>query len=443
MSDYVPPADGIEGRCTEAWCSNQVIESFRIAFEVFLDRAETAEIFVDLLDCGNWIHTPPRIKHKPGDRPSSYNDKPLLREVLRFWQDVGGIANADQITRWLDRSREEISELKREGKPEAAEARRAKYLGDLCQAYQIQVQMTRRSGHEIHYRHSHRVQSSGRLYEPGLQACSNLMKDFAFSLSDREIYNYDLKDSQLRILLRVIDIVNSLSPGETSKIDKSVLQEYLERDRSEHMQAAGLNPDFRKDVKLYKRVVTSLQFGAPLPGRFSVDVPSIQDLRKGRTSAITSAILLHSNRRTWRAIEIWKDLKPIVEPLARTVFKPLRAALRKELPRYRNEEFDVLLQVKSGRGGKVVRNACGCTMRISNNSLSAAEGRRVLAFLTQGAEAALIHGITLHCAELDGVSPLSNQHDGLVTDGEIPEDVIAEEAQRLGLEEVVLRHKGF
>ena len=59
-----------------------------------------------------------------------------------------------------------------------------------------------------------------------------------------------------------------------------------------------------------------------------------------------------------------------------------------------------------------LRNACGMDFQVEG-------ARRAAAFILQGREAAYIHHLTL-LSHAYGFTPISNQHDGLVTAGEVP-----------------------
>jgi hypothetical protein len=64
------------------------------------------------------------------------------------------------------------------------------------------------------------------------------------------------------------------------------------------------------------------------------------------------------------------------------------------------------------------------------------------AFYLQGVEAGYIHWITVLSKDF-GYTCLSNQHDGLVTIGEIPEEAREIAKQRSGLKYAVLEEKAF
>jgi hypothetical protein len=84
-----------------------------------------------------------------------------------------------------------------------------------------------------------------------------------------------------------------------------------------------------------------------------------------------------------------------------------------------------------------------CEMQFCLNSEKAGDRRRkAAAFILQGREAAYIHHLTLLANDY-GFTPISNQHDGLVTVGEIPKAAQLLARERSGFRYADLVEKAF
>ena len=84
-------------------------------------------------------------------------------------------------------------------------------------------------------------------------------------------------------------------------------------------------------------------------------------------------------------------------------------------------------------------NACGMTLCLDDEKPRDRK-RRAAAFILQGHEAAFIHRLTL-LGDQNSFVPVSNQHDGLVTLGKIPEAACTEAAKQSGLKYAFLDEK--
>jgi hypothetical protein len=77
-----------------------------------------------------------------------------------------------------------------------------------------------------------------------------------------------------------------------------------------------------------------------------------------------------------------------------------------------------------------------------NGQTTATTGRRLAAFLLQGSEAAFIFALTALAGQF-GYVVLANEHDGLVTVGEIPAQAVALARHLSGLDSAKLTEKPF
>jgi hypothetical protein len=91
---------------------------------------------------------------------------------------------------------------------------------------------------------------------------------------------------------------------------------------------------------------------------------------------------------------------------------------------------------------EVIENAAGQTLVLDRARPEHELKREAAAHMLQGQEAAYIHHLTLLAKDY-GFIAVSNQHDGLVTLGEVPDDAKALAAKLSGFEDAHLEEKPF
>ena len=254
-------------------------------------------------------------------------------------------------------------------------------------------------------------QMSGRITEVGgIQNASRPMKHAALAPLRRshDVRNYDFEASQPWHLVQEF---------EDHDVDASWLLTYLSGDKRDAAEKA-LGSRGVEQVDLWKRCVIGLVMGAALKRWIDEKLPRRPGQTVGSTPAITEHILAvyPDPDEAQRALDgIYAALRPLKDDLA---LWHRRMASEVKSGRYR----------VGGRGGNFVTNACGVTL--NTMPLSGWELTSTLsAFFLQGREAALVHHLTC-LGETYGYEPLSNQHDGLIVRGEIP-DAAVEEAKTL------------
>lgn len=258
-----------------------------------------------------------------------------------------------------------------------------------------------------HYTPSYTPQSSGRIGEQGggLQSCSKAMKEAAFS-DIIDIHNYDLRSSQGYVLLQELQLAG---------IDDTWLSAHLGPGMFEaRSEQVGLSK------KTYKKC-----FFATIMGAAHVWV------EKGYVGALQDAL-----------VEELKDVR-----LARQKFGELIAQLRplKELV---SKWTAWLLDDPSCPHRKVVErqevleSAAGQKLILDRSRSKKELQREAAAHILQGQEAAFIHHLTILAKDF-GFQPISNQHDGLVTIGTVPEEARRKAAQLAGLVFAFLEEKPF
>ena len=93
----------------------------------------------------------------------------------------------------------------------------------------------------------------------------------------------------------------------------------------------------------------------------------------------------------------------------------------------------------TGRGGRFVTNRVG--MRFYPEHFPKdARVRKLVAFVLQGYEAALVHTLTVLSKDY-GYMPIANEHDGLITIGEIPDEAFEEAKRQVGAVRGLLKEK--
>jgi hypothetical protein len=261
------------------------------------------------------------------------------------------------------------------------------------------------------YQPAYTVQMSGRVAHVGggLQSCSREMKEAAYA-GVPGLRNYDLKSSQPRILLQRL-----LEVPEEHRPDTSWIEAYLADPGAKYRfsQRAGVSVD------TWKSALCAVMMGASLPKQW--------DGSKGEVARLVG--MDHPGNENH-------------------VYQQLRAQLAElhgEIQRWHDYLIDHKLKTEafSSRGGRMIRNESG--RRLALSDLDKRRYRRrgqVAAFYLQGLEAAFIH--TLAGLENEfGYRVLANEHDGLVTLGEIPAEAVARAAASSGLLDPVLEEKLF
>lgn len=243
--------------------------------------------------------------------------------------------------------------------------------------------------------------STGRMYEiGGGQGLTREMKNAAYSLDN--VFNYDLRSSQLCILLE-------LSSNSLSEKSKEILLAYISGDKKqEFAERLGI------PINLWKKILLSTIFG----GNFNQQGGIYKDIKlwveeensKESTEEIVS-IIINS---------IKKEIEPFV-------------MVRKEWLNWIELNF-------TSKIGETFTNAIGKKYKVLDNSHKTK--RKFSAFLLQGLEAKFIREI-INLSDVFGYQVYSNEHDGVVTYGEIPEEAITLAKHKTGFSSAKLEIKPF
>lgn len=259
----------------------------------------------------------------------------------------------------------------------------------------------RRQENVGYYTATYSPQSSGRIGEVGggLQSCTKEMKEAAFT-SIENVYNYDLRSAHGYVLLQELKLAG---------VDGAWVEEHLGRGVFEARAVALGLPK-----KVYKKCFFATVNGAS--HHWSDDDPG----------AIQAELLKHlkdvdlSKQKFGEVVAELKPLKKIVDEWRTWLISPTCPH------RMKTQRRDYIL------------NASGQRIFLSHEEFE----QKVIAHILQGREAAYIHHLTLISKEYDFV-PVSNQHDGLITMGNVPDEAKIAARKLSGFEQPFLEIKSF
>ncbi|WP_414530543.1 hypothetical protein [Nodularia chucula] len=281
-------------------------------------------------------------------------------------------------------------------------------------------------------------QMSGRLTElgTGMQGCSRKMKEQGFS-GIPGIKNYDLKSSQVYGLIQWFEKAN---------IDTSWLHEYLSQDKQVYADKVGISKDrwkqcfmalimggyLQKDVKIKNFEVVKVLKKINEQMIEQIDYPN---------KAIIKALCQEAQGNAYLAMTYYNKFAEVVAPLKVCIDAWQDWLLKDYIPD----------QSIYPHGKQLVVNKTGITFNLTEYQTAKGEWdkkklhelkRRISAFFLQGSEAAYIHHLTI-ISEHFGYRCLSNQHDGLITIGEIPQEAMDIAKRNSGLKYAFLEEKPF
>ena len=251
----------------------------------------------------------------------------------------------------------------------------------------------------IRYRVPYRMTSTGRLafVGGGAQSCSGRMKAALYigvgAAVGRPLFNYDIRSSQPTILREKL---------KEARLSTEWIDAYTAGEKADYAERAGLT------VPTWKTVLCAVMMSATLP-RLSRAERSRGD--------VVRAVRDETGRRAF--LPVFASLRGVLDPLY-GVIQDWHTYLTTDWLRangYRD------------RGKEYVKNPTGARFCVSDH---VGAGRsphklraKLAAFVLQGQEAYFVHALTL-LGEKYGFTVLANEHDGLVTLGEIPPAAIAE-----------------
>ncbi len=415
--------------------NNNLCRSYRISQDILIQIAELSTIdpfnppnFYNLVD-GTKSNSV--IKYRKKDENNNYIPQ-LLRDSMDNIKRC--IINYDEIKSYL-------STQEAEAKIIGTEAAYRRYLNDkncfdaICSRGSNIFKLE--NGLAEFTPIFNKPQDPGRISETGggLQTSSRLMKHIAFS-NIPGLRNYDLKSSQVFGLIQQF---------EEADVDTSWLKTYLGKDKQEFADQVGISKD------RWKQILCATVMGAHLQKKVSIKdfepkyiVKKIKgelvEIKIPPSDAVIKALYEEAAGVPSVAMGYYIKYYQAIEPLLTSIAAWQKWLLEVYLVDSKN--------LQNTQGKVVIQNPTGQTFNISDymkagkfinvNELQ----RKVSAFILQGVEASFIHHLTNLSSQF-GFEVLSNQFDGLVVLGEIPEQAMELAKAASGLNHAYLEEKGF
>lgn len=254
------------------------------------------------------------------------------------------------------------------------------------------------------FRPTYFPQRSGRIGTP-MQNLTGESKAAAYG-GIPNLYNYDLSSSQLRIC-RYYEFPRH-------GIECPWLDTFLSGSemRDEYATTIGITSE------AFKEAVIGVLMGSRLPSNGSDTRASIfQALRDGLSEGINSLEDID---------EMIRSFKDLIAPL-KTALNTWHSSISKKL-----EDEGVIINALH----------LPLTLDSVNGHLGGSKRGTIAAHILQGTEAKFIHTLTLLSEKYD-FQVIGNEHDGLITLGQIPEAAIQKAREITGLDCLELREKPF
>jgi hypothetical protein len=338
---------------------------------------------VNLIDGAPYVRPAPRAKDFGVSVPR------LVREAIRAFQPCAfDGAQLDAHLAQLKAAAED---------PSASDDARAtawrRYRNDAMCAMRITAGCRKRGDGLFEYEPYYRPQLSGRLAEVGggFQSCSRAMKHAALSTVPNLI-NYDLKASQSFILLQELG---------TASIDPGWLAKYL--------ASADGAAEYASRIGIEKRTFKDCLYATIMGTPFNANHFDAEE------NAIYGAVLEEVGE-PGKAAQLMVRVHAQLSPLRDLVVEWHRWLM----------ESASCPHAQGKAGKRKLRNAIGNVLKLSELRPHEAK-RKAAAHILQGQEARYIHELTV-LSKTHGFAPISNQHDGICTIGEVPTE--AQDAAR-------------
>jgi hypothetical protein len=270
------------------------------------------------------------------------------------------------------------------------------------------------------YSAAHRVQKAGRFSEigGGLQSASKEMK-LASTLGVTNLYNYDLVSSQVNGLIQEF-------------ARHGLVTDWLENYRDDPNAKVKFAKLIGVDVATWKICLLATIMGSTIS--------------RNPNSSVYNALLDFQ-------IRVFKNADGLSQRFVNFIIaiKPLKAELDKwhnilignwvdkstDSLTYKYKNLKLMRNATGMKAivGKILKNGSVKTL-INRSQLK----RELAAFILQGQEAAFIHHLTILSNKFNYVV-IGNEHDGLITIGEIPVAAMQKAGELSGLEKPVMKTK--
>ena len=214
------------------------------------------------------------------------------------------------------------------------------------------------------------------------------------------LHNYDLRSSQPRIFP---------AEAESRGIVCGWLREYLADPEAKRTWAreVGCSVDTWKALLLAAMI--GGRYGLPPLWKTRTQMLTVSGERRSREVPVSASMrALAADLGAEEAEAKWPSVRENLEPLVHA-----SSRLQGSLVREAQESSH------GGRGGRYYRNAAGMSLALDGLTVGQMR-RKLVAHVLQGREALYIHALAA-AAERHGFVVVCNEHDGLVTLGEVPE----------------------
>lgn|GEM_PF-2410030 len=257
------------------------------------------------------------------------------------------------------------------------------------------------------YRPAYTISSTGRVFERahGIQSITRPAKHAAYSrpISAGLVQNYDLSRAHFCIASEYASKHGLMCPTISRFADPN----------TDYRRTVSDNTGLPLDS--CKKILLSVQYGKGVYPHFS------------NLSEETKEVLLAATVDRMEAKEVWSKLYPILENLkhdSKTLCRFLKSQIKRA--------------GKSSRYGKSMKNDAGMSICVTPQTTRG----ELLAHFFQGTETRFIHELTLLSRDFN-YRVLANEHDGLITEGLIPQSAIDHAIEVTGYSTLDLRIKPF
>lgn len=258
------------------------------------------------------------------------------------------------------------------------------------QYYQIRYNLTRmkQQGLKVdengiaRYTPAYTSCSTGRIIEiGGMQGMMKELKRVAYDIPGYQVWNYDLRSSQIAAALDLFEQHVRFYPE---------LKSYIKNRQAKYVFAEKAN----MPVDVWKTCMTCLWFG----GRIA----------RNKGSSIYREITTYFKHN-----EVENDSPEAMLERFKLVAKPF-ISISKEWMEFLKTTFLSEYRIKDGKH-YYVENHCGMVLEVPSpeNKVKSEFLRKFSSFILQGLECSCIQNLMLIC-DREGYSVLSNEHDGLI-----------------------------
>jgi hypothetical protein len=306
----------------------------------------------------------------------------------------------------------------------------------------------------LRYKQRFSILKTGRIQElgTGMMGCTESLKHAAFINNKVEINNYDLESAHVYIMIKLVDFINEFIIKNEDKINKQWLEEYLSRDKIYYVSKLGLNnkEELKDGINLWKKLLYSIFFGGGIRKTIKINKNSYfyQEYETKENQAYRS-ILDYSEIFNHDPDIIWNKFIKIIKPFYLEREKLMNNLIDNNiLNQIQSLGNNSDLMFKVTRFDKNVshwcyKNSVGKKKIKDSKSLDENKFKRqLMAHIIQGYESLFISNIVLLGCKYN-YKPISHQHDGLITIGEIPEYAIKEAIRKTGFDSAKLIKKSF